>query len=411
MKIVIAPDSFKDSLGAAEAAEAIALGFQEVFPQAELVRCPMADGGEGTIDAILAALDGELRTAQVSGPLGHRVTAKWGWLADTRTAIIEMAEASGIQLVPVKLRDACSTTTWGTGELINVALQAGAVSIILTIGGSATNDGGAGMLQALGARLLDTDGLELEQGGAALLRLATIDISGLDPRLSSLEVKVAADVDNPLCGPKGASAVFGGQKGANPEQIVLLDAALKNFADHTERLLSKDWRNKPGAGAAGGIGFAALAFLNASFRSGVEVVADLTQLAKHMNGADLVVTGEGRFDGQTLRGKTPLGVARVAQQAGVPTVVLAGTLGEGYAQLYEHGISAAFSIVSGPMTLAEACQRAPKLLRERARDVAQLIRIVPADPNLTQLPAQCLPNTNLQKSGTGNSSQGRSLAQ
>lgn len=375
MKIVIAPDSFKDSLGAAEVAEAIALGLQEAFPQAELVTCPMADGGEGTIDAILAALGGELRTATVSGPLGGHVTARWGWLADTRTAIIEMAEASGIQLVPIESRDACYSTTWGTGELISCALEAGAESIILAIGGSATNDGGAGMLQALGARLLDADGQSVDPGGASLLHLASIDISGLDPRLSSLTVKVAADVDNPLCGPNGAATIFGPQKGASPEQVDLLDAALANFADHVAHLLDKDLRNEPGAGAAGGIGFAALAFLNASFHPGVEVVADLTGLVKHMKGADLVVTGEGRFDGQTLRGKTPFGVTRVAQQAGAPVVVLAGTLGEGYAQLYEHGISAAFSVVSGPMALADACRHAPRLLRERARDVGNLLRL------------------------------------
>ncbi|MDR6580924.1 glycerate kinase [Pseudomonas extremaustralis] len=375
MKIVIAPDSFKDSLGAAEAAEAIALGLQEAFPQAEFVLCPMADGGEGTIDAILAALGGELRSDEVSGPLGEQVSARWGWLADTRTAIIEMAEASGIQLVPVELRDAYSSTTWGTGELINAALEAGAESIVLTIGGSATNDGGAGMLQALGARLLDADGIDLKPGGASLLRLASIDISGLDPRLSLLSVKVAADVDNPLCGPNGASTTFGRQKGASPEQIVLLDAALSNFAEHVAHLQKKDWRKEPGAGAGGGIGFAALSFFNATFRPGVDVVADLTQLARHVDGADLVVTGEGRFDGQTLRGKTPLGVARVAQQAGVSVVVIAGTLGEGYAQLYEHGISAAFSIVSGPMELADACLQAPQLLRERARDVGNLYRL------------------------------------
>ncbi|MGY3170857.1 glycerate kinase [Pseudomonas sp. TE12234] len=375
MKIVIAPDSFKDSLSAAAAAEAIALGLREVFPHAELVACPMADGGEGTIDAILAALGGELRTTKVSGPLGGLVNARWGWLADTCTAIIEMAEASGLQLVPVELRDACSSSTWGTGELITAALDVGAQSVILTIGGSATNDGGAGMLQALGAHLLDVDGNSLAPGGASLLNLANIDLSGLDPRLSSLTVKVAADVDNPLCGPYGASATFGRQKGASPEQIVLLDAALANFADHAAHLLDNDWRNEPGAGAAGGIGFAALAFLNATFRPGVEVVAVLTRLADHVEGANLVVTGEGRFDGQTLRGKTPLGVARIAQQAGVPVVVLAGTLGDGYAQLYEHGISAAFSVVSGPMSLAEACQQAPELLRERARDVGSLFRI------------------------------------
>jgi glycerate kinase len=375
MKIVIAPDSFKDSLGAAEAAAALALGFQDVWPDAELVQCPMADGGEGTIDAILAALDGESRSTQVSGPLGQQVKARWGWLPESHTAIIEMAEASGLQLVPVELRDARFSSTRGTGELILAALDAGAQKVILTIGGSATNDGGAGMLQALGAKLLDAGGHPIGPGGLPLSVLSILDIKQLDPRLAAVQVEVAADVDNPLCGPHGASFTFGKQKGASPEQIKQLDAALAHFADVAAVVLGSDRRDEPGAGAAGGIGFAAKAFLNATFRPGVEVVAELTGLAEKMNGADLVVTGEGRFDAQTLRGKTPLGVARVAKQFDLPVVVVAGTLGEGYAQLYKAGIHAAFSLAHGPMTLEEACKQAQALLRERARDIGQLLQV------------------------------------
>jgi glycerate kinase len=375
MKIVIAPDSFKDSLAAAEAAAALALGFQDVWPDAELVQCPMADGGEGTVDAILAALDGEARSSLVSGPLGQQVKARWGWLPDSRTAIIEMAEASGLQLVPLELRDARFSSTRGTGELVLAALDAGAQKIILTIGGSATNDGGAGMLQALGVKLLDAGGHSIGPGGLPLSVLTILDTKGLDPRLAHVQVEVAADVDNPLCGPHGASFTFGKQKGASPEQIQQLDAALGHFADVAAVVLGTDRRDEPGAGAAGGIGFAAKAFLNATFRPGVEVVAELTGLADKVKGADLVVTGEGRFDAQTLRGKTPLGVARVAKHAGVPVVVVAGTLGEGYAQLYAAGIDAAFSLAAGPMTLEEACRQAPALLRERAGDIARTLQV------------------------------------
>ncbi|MEE4371752.1 glycerate kinase [Pseudomonas alliivorans] len=372
MKIVIAPDSFKDSLSAQAVANAIASGLAEVWPDAELIKCPMADGGEGTIEALLDACQGQWMSAQVSGPLGDRLEAHWGWLAQSRTAIIEMAMASGLQLLTLTQRDACLTSTAGTGQLISAALDAGAQRVILAIGGSATNDGGSGMISALGARFLDRDDRPLPGGGLALADLARIDLSGLDPRLAGVRVEIAADVDNPLCGPNGASHIFGPQKGASPDQVLALDAALAHFADHSARTLGHDLRDSPGSGAAGGMGFAAKAYLNASFRAGVEVVADLTGLEQALRGADLVITGEGRFDAQTLRGKTPLGVARVAKRQQVPVIVLAGTLGEGYEQLYQHGISAAFALTSGPMDLEKACREAPRLLHERARDVARV---------------------------------------
>jgi len=372
MKIVIAPDSFKDSLSAAGVAAAIAEGLAQALPQAQLLQCPMADGGEGTMEAILAACDGELRTETVEGPLGSAVQARWGWLADSATAIIEMAEASGLQLVPLAQRDACASSTFGTGELIHAALDAGARRVILAIGGSATNDAGTGMLRALGLDLRDAGGAVLAMGGLALAQLHRVDPEGLDPRLAEVTFEVAADVDNPLCGPHGASHVFGPQKGANPEQVLHLDAALGRFADHAASVLGRDLRDDPGAGAAGGMGFAAKAFLNATFRPGVEVVAELVGLAKAVEGADLVITGEGRFDAQTLRGKTPFGVARVAQAAQVPVVVIAGTLGDGYEQMYDHGVDAAFALASGPMTLEHACRNAAPLLRDRARDIARV---------------------------------------
>ncbi|MCU1779634.1 glycerate kinase [Pseudomonas sp. 14P_5.3_Bac1] len=374
MKIIIAPDSFKDSLSAEGVAQAIAEGLAEVWPQAHLVQCPMADGGEGTVDSVLAACNGELRSQTVRGPLGASVEARWGWLADSHTAIIEMAEASGLQLLAPGKRDACSSSTYGTGELIRTALDAGARRIILAIGGSATNDAGAGAMQALGVQLFDAQGQALAPGGLALARLARISLEQLDPRLAQVRFDIAADVNNPLCGPHGASAIFGPQKGASAQQAQQLDAALGHFADHCTKVLPKDVRDEPGSGAAGGLGFAAKAFLGAQFRAGVEVVAELVGLDAAVQGADLVVTGEGRFDAQTLRGKTPFGVARIAQQHNVPVIVIAGTLGEGYEHMYSHGVNAAFALPSGPMSLEQACSDAPRLLRERAADIARLWR-------------------------------------
>ncbi|MBU0523605.1 MAG: glycerate kinase [Gammaproteobacteria bacterium] len=380
MKIVIAPDSFKDSLSAQGVADAIAVGLAQVWPDAQLVKCPMADGGEGTVESILAACEGELRRTQVRGPLGITVDAAWGWLPQTHTAIIEMAEASGLQLVPPGQRDACISSTFGTGELIRAALDAGAQRVILAIGGSATNDGGAGAMQALGVKLLDVQGQALAPGGLALAQLACIDLSAIDPRLADVRFDIAADVNNPLCGPHGASAIFGPQKGASPEQVLQLDAALGHFAELCAQALGKDVQHEPGSGAAGGLGFAAKAFLEAQFKAGVEVVAELVGLAEAVKGADLVITGEGRFDAQTLRGKTPFGVARIAREQGVPVIVIAGTLGEGYQALYEHGIDAAFALASGPMTLEQACAEAPRLLRERASDIARVWRIASRKP-------------------------------
>ena len=378
MKIVIAPDSFKDSLSAEKVADAIAAGLADALPHAHLVSCPMADGGEGTVEAIVAAGNGQLRRNHVQGPLGESVEAHWGWLPDSHTAIIEMAEASGLQRVPLAQRDARISSTYGTGELIRAALDAGAQRIILAIGGSATNDAGAGALQALGLGLLDVERQPLAPGGLALSQLAHIELSGLDPRLADVRFEIAADVNNPLCGEHGASAIFGPQKGATPEHVQLLDQALGHFADHCAAVLPKDVRDEPGSGAAGGLGFAAKAFFGAQFRAGVEVVAELVGLAEAVKGADLVITGEGRFDAQTLRGKTPFGVARIAQAQGVPVVVLAGTLGEGYQTLYAHGINAAFAVTSGPMSLEHACANAAQLLTDRARDIARLLAIYKA---------------------------------
>lgn len=374
MKIVIAPDSFKESLSALEVAEAIAKGWASVYPDAEICLLPMADGGEGTVDALLAATGGERRECQVRGPLGAPVQAHWGWLAGN-TAVIEMAAASGLHWVPSGQRDATVTSSYGTGELIREALDGGAKRIILGLGGSATNDGGAGLLQALGMRLLDRDGAELAAGGAALAQLYQIDMAGLDSRLLGVQVDVAADVDNPLCGPRGASAVFGPQKGASPEQVASLDTALQSMANVVAATLGEDFSQVPGVGAAGGLGFAAKAFLRAGFRPGIELVAELSGLAEAVQDADLVITGEGRLDAQSLHGKTPVGVARVAQAAGVPVIALAGSLGEGYQRMYPVGIDAAFSLAPGPITLEQACAQAASELTARAADVARVWRM------------------------------------
>ena len=374
MKIVVAPDSFKESLSAAGVARALARGLRQALPAAEIIECPLGDGGEGTLDAVLAATGGEVREARVTGPLGEPVTARWGWLAEQRTAFVEMASASGLELVPRSRRDVLVATSRGTGELLHAALDAGAERLVLAIGGSATNDGGAGLLQALGVRLLDKQGQALGPGGAALAMLASLDVTALHPRLAEVEVVIAADVDNPLCGPQGASQIFGPQKGASPEQVRHLDAALAHFATVTAATLGRDVREQPGAGAAGGVGFAALAFLQATFRPGIEVVAELVGLDDALIDADLAVTGEGRLDGQTLRGKTPAGVLRLAQRHGVSVVAVAGSLGEGYDALYEQGLAAAFSLVPGPLSLEEALAQAEVLLERTARDIGRLWR-------------------------------------
>ncbi|WP_425221349.1 glycerate kinase [Pseudomonas sp.] len=374
MKLVIAPDSFKESLSARAVAEAIAAGWARVYPDADLLLCPMADGGEGTVDALLSATGGTLQQTRVSGPLGDPVEARWGLLQDAQ-AIIEMAEASGLHRVEPARRDVLAASSHGTGELIRAALDAGVRRIVLGLGGSATNDGGAGLLAALGVRFLDRAGQELALGGAALASLSQIDLTGLDTRLAQVEVMVAADVDNPLCGPRGASAVFGPQKGASSAQVEQLDAALAHYADVMAATLGEDLRDYPGVGAAGGLGFAARAVLRAVFRPGVELVAELSGLAAAVEGADLVITGEGRLDGQSLHGKTPVGVARIARAAGVPVIALAGSLGEGYQRLYAEGIGAAFSLAPGPLSLEQAMQQAADQLSARAADLARLWQI------------------------------------
>ncbi|MGH2694502.1 MAG: glycerate kinase [Actinomycetota bacterium] len=324
MHVVIAPDSFKGSLPAHEVAEALASGFADEWPEAEVTTLPLSDGGDGFVDALVRARRGEIHSHTVTGPLGEPVDARFGYLPSDATAVVEMAQASGLHLLPPASRDPLRATSRGTGELMVAALDEGARSILVGIGGSATNDGGAGMATALGARLLDTSGEDVRPGGAALIDLARVDTEGLDPRLSEVEVLVASDVDNPLLGPRGASAVYGPQKGASPRDVTLLDGALARYADVIEDAFGTDLREEPGAGAAGGLGFGLMAFCGARLVSGIDLVLDTVGADDLFARADLIVTGEGRVDDQTLSGKVPHGVARRARAVGAPVIVVGG---------------------------------------------------------------------------------------
>lgn len=354
MRIVLAPDSYKGCLTAREVAEAMAEGIRGVLPGAELLLSPMADGGEGTVHALLENLKGVWKPVEVTGPTGHSVTAGFGLLGDGKTAVLEMASASGLTLVPAGEQDPRHTSTYGTGQLILAALDAGARRICIGIGGSATNDAGAGMAQAIGYMLLDADGNELQPGGAALGRLAAINADAADPRLRETEFITACDVTNPLLGPTGASAVYGPQKGATPEMIVELDRALARFAEVARETFGLAVADLPGAGAAGGLGAGLVAFCRARLIPGVEMVIEAVGLRDLCRGADLVMTGEGRIDGQTVHGKTPIGVAGAAKEFLLPVLAVAGSLGPGYEEVHNHGIDALICIAPGPITLAEA---------------------------------------------------------
>lgn len=393
MRIVVAPQALKGSLDAAEVGLAIAQGLRVVWRDDEVDIVPVADGGEGTVAALVAATGGHMMFTRVSGPLGEPVDARFGLLGAARarpdredfatavapdhgeTAVIEMAAASGLPLIPAARRDPRITTTRGTGELIRAAMDAGARRILIGIGGSATNDGGAGMAQALGARLLDAEGHDLPPGGAALARLDRLDSSGLDPRLAQTEVVVACDVTNPLVGSQGASAVYGPQKGATPAMVAELDAALAHYARVLYRDLGKDVAEVPGAGAAGGLGAGLLAFLDARLQSGAEMVLQAVGFEERLSGASLVLTAEGRLDEQTAYGKAPGAVATAARRLGIPVVVLAGGLGAGYERLYAAGVSAVLTLPDGPMALDESMARAAELVAGAAERAARLIDV------------------------------------
>lgn len=375
MKIVIAPDSFKESLTALAVAEAIGEGFRRILPQAQYRLVPMADGGEGLVQSIVDATQGEKFSTQVTAPLGNKVSASWGMTGDGQSAVIEMAEASGLHLVPTDKRNPLISTSYGSGELISAALDKGLRRIILGIGGSATNDGGVGMLQALGAKFVDKTGKSLSFGGAALADLAQIDMSGLDPRLQETRIEVACDVDNPLCGEQGASAVFGAQKGATKADIQRLDAALRHFAEQVQAQLGIDIQTPKGAGAAGGMGGGLMLLPQVRLRSGVQMVIEAVDLAAAIADADIVVTGEGRMDGQSVHGKTPIGVAKLAKSAGKPVIAIVGSLREDYPEVYEAGIDAVFPIIRQIDSLENTLQAGRENLISTAENVARLWQI------------------------------------
>lgn len=372
MKIVIAPQGFKGNLSALQVARAIDTGIKRVVPSAITIMKPMADGGEGTVQALVDATGGEIMATEVSDPLGRCVIAHWGLLSDKVTGVIEMAAASGLPLVPHEKRNPLLTTTYGTGELILAALESGCRKLIIGIGGSATNDGGAGMAQALGVRLLDSKGTTLPFGGAALAKLEHIDITTLDPRLADCDVLLACDVNNPLCGAQGASAVYGPQKGATAEMVAQLDAALAHYADVIQRDLGIDVRDVPGAGAAGGLGMGLIVFLNAKLIPGIDVVIQATGLVEHLKDADLVFTGEGRIDSQTAFGKVPTGVAEKAKEFGLPVIAIAGDIADDYRVVYQHGIDAVLSTAPGPISLSQSMAEAERLIADAAERATRL---------------------------------------
>ncbi|EME8860478.1 glycerate kinase [Enterobacter mori] len=375
MKIVIAPDSYKESLSALEVATAIERGFREIFPSANYVKLPVADGGEGTVEAMVAATQGRIIHVPVTGPLGEPVEGFYGLSGDDQSAFIEMAAASGLELVPPSQRNPLKTTSWGTGELIRHALDAGVKHIIIGIGGSATNDGGAGMVQALGAKLLNAAQKPVGLGGGELATLAHIDLTGLDKRLKACRIEVACDVTNPLTGEEGATAVFGPQKGATPEMIVTLDNALAHYAQVIARDLDIDVLNLSGGGAAGGMGAALYAFCGAQLRQGIEIVTDALQLADQVADADLVITGEGRIDSQTIHGKVPVGVAKVAKRFNKPVIGIAGSLTADVGVVHKHGIDAVFSVIYTICSLEDALENASENVRMAARNIAAALKV------------------------------------
>ena len=371
MKIVIAPDSFKESMTAKEACLAIEKGFKSVLKNVEVIKVSMADGGEGTMNALVESSNGIIYKTLVTGPLGNKIVSEFGILGDRKTAIIEMAKASGLELVPRKQRNPMITTTFGTGELIKAALDRGVSTVIIGIGGSATNDGGSGMVQALGGKLLDENRKEISFGGGELEKIRKIDLSNLDKRISTTNFIVACDVKNPLTGDEGAANIFGRQKGATEEMIVLLDKNLKHFAKIIKEELGIDIERIEGSGAAGGLGAGLMAFLSAKLKRGIDIIIKYSELEEKIKNADLIITGEGSIDGQTMFGKAPYGVAQVAKKYGIPIIALVGSINDDRAALYEHGFDAVFSIICKLDTLENTLKLGKNNLEKTSSDIAR----------------------------------------
>lgn len=375
MKIIAAPDSYKGSVSAVDVAKAMERGILAVFPDAEVCCLPISDGGEGLVETLVSATGGALRETTVIGPLGEPISAVWGILGDEKTAVIEMSAASGLPLISQDLRDPCKATTYGTGQLIKAVLDEGMDKLIIGLGGSATNDGGTGAMSALGVRFLDKKGENLPPGGEALSSLYDIDLSGLDPRLKDLDIQVACDVDNPLCGPAGATAVFGPQKGVTEKLIPVLDGALAHYAGIARAKTGKDAANISGAGAAGGLGAGLLFFTQAVLRPGIELVLDTVNFDAHAEEAELVLVGEGHTDFQTAHGKAPVGVAKAAKKFNLPVICLSGGLGKGSEEVLCHGVDALMSTPSGCMTIDECIALGAQAIEDATIRMCRLLKI------------------------------------
>ncbi|MCH2307686.1 MAG: glycerate kinase [SAR202 cluster bacterium] len=375
MKIVIAPDSYKGSISALNVARSVESGIKKVLPNAECSIVPAADGGDGTLETLVEGSNGKIRSSEVTGPLGEKRNANWGALGDGKTAVIEMALTSGLALVPENQLDPLNATTFGLGEIISDALENNFRKFIIGIGGSATNDGGAGMIQALGGKLLDSNGQELTHGGASLIHLDQIDISTLDSRAKDSDFLIACDVNNPLCGPEGASAIYGPQKGSTPEMVKQLDKALFHYAKIIRRDLGIDINSIPGSGAAGGLGGGFVGFLNGKLLPGVDIVLDFINLDDQLKDADLVITGEGATDQSTIFNKAPIGIANRAKKFDIPVISISGSLNEGFKEVHNHGINASFSIINAPMTLNEATENASDLIASISEEIIRTLKL------------------------------------
>jgi glycerate kinase len=372
MKVLICPDKFKESLSATLVAEHIRIGILKALPLADCKCIPMADGGEGTVEALVSATKGHIQKVKVHDPLMRPIDSFIGISGDGKTAFVEMAAASGLALLQPSERNPLITTTYGTGELIRHALDAQCEKIIIGIGGSATVDGGAGMARALGIRMTDQSGREIADGGRYLTEIDNIDISGKDPRLTGCKIYIASDVTNILHGPDGAAFIFGPQKGADESAVKILDAGLEHLGLHIKKQLKKDISMVPGSGAAGGLGAGMIAFLNGEIKSGFNLVAEVTGLSQWIDWADIIVTGEGRIDYQTLYGKTPAGVAKAASEKKKPVIAFAGSLGKGYNRLYNEGFTTLIAIGDGPMSLEESMSRTAQLIEDAAERTFRL---------------------------------------
>jgi len=376
MNILICPDSFKESLSAIEVCDCVERGLKKADSRFRIEKVPLADGGEGTVKALVLATRGRSLKCRVRDPLGRRIWARYGILGDGKTAIIEMAAASGLALVPLKKRNPLATTTYGTGEMIANALDRGCRKIIVGIGGSATVDGGAGMAQALGARLLDGKGEEIGFGGGEIEKVKKLDLKFMDGRIGKTEFIIASDVRNPLLGPRGAARVYGPQKGATPKMVERLEKGLSNLARVIREELSVSVENLPGSGAAGGLGAGLYAFLGAKMESGVELVMRIARLEDRIKKADLVITGEGQLDQQTLYGKTVMGVIKVAKKYRVPVICIAGSIAPEAKDLYRYGVKGLLSIITMPMSLQQAMERSRSLLVNASENLGHLLSLI-----------------------------------